>query len=89
MQYALEHGYIASGKKMCIRDRCKDAHIITVPQGEASKSFKILESVLRQMLDVYKRQGLRRSTLPLLSLRDIFPRRGGSLSAKGEALAKR
>ena len=29
------------------------------------------------------------STLPLLSLRDIFPRRGGSLSSKGEALAKR
>ena len=28
------------------------------------------------------------STLPLLSLRDIFPRRGGSLSSKGEALAK-
>jgi hypothetical protein len=26
---------------------------------------------------------------PLLSLRDIFPRRGGSLSSKGEALAKR
>ena len=36
---------------MCIRDRCKDAHIITVPQGEASKSFKILESVLKQMLE--------------------------------------
>ena len=30
---------------------------------------------------------LRKSTLPLLSLRDIFPRRGGSLSSKGEALA--
>ena len=28
-----------------------------------------------------------KSTLPLLSLRDIFPRRGGSLSSKGEALA--
>ena len=28
-------------------------------------------------------------TLPLLSLRDIFPRPGGSLSSKGEALAKR
>jgi len=28
-------------------------------------------------------------TLPLLSLRDIFPRCGGSLSSKGEALAKR
>ena len=28
-------------------------------------------------------------TLPLLSLCDIFPRRGGSLSSKGEALAKR
>ena len=26
-------------------------------------------------------------TLPLLSLRDIFPRRGGSPSSKGEALA--
>ena len=29
------------------------------------------------------------ATLPLLSLRDIFPRSGGSLSSKGEALAKR
>ena len=28
-------------------------------------------------------------TLPLLSLCDIFPRCGGSLSSKGEALAKR
>ncbi len=34
-----------------VADQCKDAPIITVPQGEASKSFKILESVLRQMLD--------------------------------------
>ena len=34
-----------------VADQCKDARIITVPQGEASKSFKILESVLRQMLD--------------------------------------
>ena len=34
-----------------VADQCKDAHIITVPQGEASKSFKILESVLRQMLE--------------------------------------
>ena len=34
------------------------------------------------------RHGLRRATLPLLSLCDIFPRRGGSLSSKGEALAK-
>ena len=33
------------------------------------------------------RHGLRRATLPLLSLRDIFPRSGGSLSSKGEALA--
>ncbi len=34
-----------------VADQCKDATIITVPQGEASKSFKILETVLRQMLD--------------------------------------
>ena len=34
-----------------VADQCKDAAIITVPQGEASKSFKILETVLRQMLD--------------------------------------
>ena len=34
-----------------VADQCKDARIITVPQGEASKSFKILETVLRQMLD--------------------------------------
>jgi len=34
-----------------VADQCKDAHIITVPQGEASKSFKILESVLKQMLE--------------------------------------
>ena len=30
---------------------------------------------------------LRDATLPLLSLRDIFPRSGGSLSSKGEARA--
>ena len=34
-----------------VADQCKDATIITVPQGEASKSFKILESVLKQMLE--------------------------------------
>ena len=34
-----------------VADQCKDAKIITVPQGEASKSFKILETVLRQMLE--------------------------------------
>ena len=34
-----------------VADQCKDATIITVPQGEASKSFKILETVLRQMLE--------------------------------------
>ena len=34
-----------------VADQCKDAHIITVPQGEASKSFKILESVLKHMLE--------------------------------------
>ena len=34
-----------------VADQCKDATIITVPQGEASKSFKILETVLWQMLD--------------------------------------
>ena len=34
-----------------VADQCKDAKIITVPQGEGSKSFKILETVLRQMLE--------------------------------------
>ena len=34
-----------------VADQCRDAKIITVPQGEASKSFKILETVLRQMLE--------------------------------------
>lgn len=34
-----------------LADQCRDARIITVPQGEASKSLKILETVLRQMLD--------------------------------------
>ena len=33
-----------------VADQCKDAVVITVPQGEASKSFKTLESVLNQML---------------------------------------
>ena len=36
-----------------VADQCRDAKIITVPQGEASKSMKILESVLRQMLDAH------------------------------------
>ena len=34
-----------------VADQCRDAKIITVLQGEASKSMKILESVLRQMLE--------------------------------------
>lgn len=34
-----------------VADQCQDARIITVPQGETSKSLKILETVLRQMLD--------------------------------------
>lgn len=34
-----------------VADQCQDACIITVPQGEASKSLKTLETVLRQMLD--------------------------------------
>ena len=34
-----------------VADQCQDARIITVPQGEASKSLEILETVLRQMLD--------------------------------------
>lgn len=34
-----------------VADQCKEARIITVPQGEGSKSMKVLESVLRQMLD--------------------------------------
>ena len=34
-----------------VADQCRESTIITVPQGEASKSFKILESVLRQMLE--------------------------------------
>ena len=34
-----------------VADQCREAKIITVPQGEGSKSFKILETVLRQMLE--------------------------------------
>ena len=34
-----------------VADQCRESTIITVPQGEGSKSFKILESVLRQMLE--------------------------------------
>ncbi|MGN0707644.1 MAG: 3-dehydroquinate synthase [Faecalibacterium sp.] len=34
-----------------VADQCKEACIITVPQGEGSKSLRILETVLRQMLD--------------------------------------
>lgn len=34
-----------------IADQCQDSVIITVPQGEASKSMKTLESVLHRMLD--------------------------------------
>lgn len=34
-----------------VADQCRDARIITVPQGEASKSLKTLETVLQQMLD--------------------------------------
>ena len=34
-----------------VADQCREAAVITVPQGEASKSLKTLETVLRQMLD--------------------------------------
>lgn len=34
-----------------VADQCREARIITVPQGEGSKSMKVLESVLKQMLD--------------------------------------
>lgn len=34
-----------------VADQCKEACIITVPQGEASKSLATLETVLRRMLD--------------------------------------
>ena len=40
-----------------VADQCRDALIITVPQGEASKSFKILETVLKQMLDFHMGRG--------------------------------
>ena len=40
-----------------VADQCRDAKIITVPQGEASKSMKILESVLRQMLEINMGRG--------------------------------
>ena len=40
-----------------VADQCREATIITVPQGEASKSFKILETVLRQMLDFHMGRG--------------------------------
>ena len=33
-----------------VADQCRESTIITVPQGEASKSMKTLESVLNQML---------------------------------------
>ena len=35
----------------CVADQCREARVITVPQGEGSKSLKTLEAVLRQMLD--------------------------------------
>ena len=40
-----------------VADQCRDAVIITVPQGEASKSFKILETLLKQMLDFHMGRG--------------------------------
>ena len=40
-----------TGRHSAVADQCRESTIITVPQGEASKSFKILETVLRQMLD--------------------------------------
>ena len=33
-----------------VADQCKDAHIITVPQGEASSSIFFLDPVFRLML---------------------------------------
>ena len=34
-----------------VADQCKDATIITVPQGEASKSIKVYTTVLQAMLE--------------------------------------
>ncbi len=34
-----------------VADRCRDAHIVTVPQGEGSKSFSVLEMLCRKMLE--------------------------------------
>ncbi len=34
-----------------VADQCADAIIVTVPQGEASKSLKTLENVLRRMME--------------------------------------
>ena len=59
-----------------VADQCKDARIITVPQGEASKSFKILETVSYTHLDVYKRQPVPPpgvATVTVSPIRKIMP----------------
>ena len=35
-----------------VADQCKEAHIHTVPQGEGSKSFAVLEELLTKMLEL-------------------------------------
>ena len=62
-----------------VADQCKDARIITVPQGEASKSFKILETVLQSDIEKIKmtleevdRSAFERAADTILSARTIY-----------------
>ena len=55
--------------------------------GNGICSAAFCESAALRLVSSPSPSLLRKSTLPLLSLPDIFPRRGGSLSSKGEALA--
>ena len=62
-----------------VADQCKDAKIITVPQGEASKSFKILETVLQSDIEKIKmtleevdRSAFERAADTILSARTIY-----------------
>ena len=62
-----------------VADQCRDAKIITVPQGEASKSFKILETVLQSDIEKIKmtleevdRSAFERAADTILSARTIY-----------------
>ena len=61
-----------------VADQCKEPHIHTVPQGEGSKSFAVLEELLTKMMEL----GFTRGGDRLLQHSDYDPVPGGQLDRR-------